>query len=196
MAIEPAAQQARSLLTDHLADDYVLSSAYEIENAMLVLDHLDSKVSWFKELKKARNKDLDSEVKYIEDRQKRLRSIILRTMKELEPDRKTLQFPSVGKVSRRQSKDSWSIDDEKLFLDFVETRGLKDQVLQIKESINLREAKKIIADLSQTETVPGVSKKEGTESISISFEAKDDSKPSPLTGLNFDDLDGLTEGDV
>ena len=152
----------------------------------------DSKTKWFKELKKARNKELDNEVRYIEDRQQRLRSIILRTMKELEPDRKTLQFPSVGKISRRKSADSWSIDDEKVFLHFAENRGFKDQVLQVKESIKAREANKVIAELSQTETVPGVSKKEGVEGISVSFEPKTSvALPTTPVRLNLDDLDGL-----
>lgn len=186
-------QQARALLTDDIADDFILSSAYEIENILLILGHLNSKAKWFKDLKKARNQDLDREVKYIEERQQRLRDVILRTMKQLEPDRKTLQFPSVGKVSRRQTQDSWVIDDEKAFLDFAEERGFKNQVLQIKESIDLREAKKVIADLSQSETIPGTSKKDGTESISISFEPDTEIPDAlPLAAkLNLDDLDGL-----
>lgn len=172
-------EQTRSLLIDELTDDQILNSSYEIENALIVIQSLESKIDWLKELKKKRGSEIDMQIADHSNRMEMLRQIILRTMVKLEPDRKTLPFPGIGKVSRREVKGSWSIVDEDAFKQFLVNEGLKDDYVNVKETIKVREAKKLIQELAETKNVPGTEKGSDGETVSISFDDKTDKTVEP-----------------
>ena len=94
-------------------------------------------------------------------------------MQTLKPDQKTMQFPSIGKVSRRIAKNSYKIDNEKDLIEYLDRMGDKEKVVVNKEVLNIRVAKKIIDDyVERGEEVPGVSIVVGEEGISVTFESK------------------------
>ena len=160
--------------------DGCLSSVFEIENAMLHLRKLGEEVEHLKGLKKHRAQSIDKQVQSLNEDTTKLRGIILQTMRKLSPDQKTLNFPDVGKVSRRVSKDTWEIEDDKALLDFFEAEGKKSEIVKIKESIDVRNAKKLVEVYVESGVgVPGVKKIVSPESISISFEIK----PKPVKSI-------------
>lgn len=172
--------QALFLATEVLPDNYILNSSYEIENALLVIKQMENKIEWLGELKKTRNRDLDSEVTKLSERTELLRHIILLTMQKLEPDRKTLPFPSIGKVTRRDATPTWEIIDEEDLINFVDGLGRKSEIIKTKESLDRTAAKKLITELTSKQTdqtIPGVQQNPGAESIAISFETKKASLP-------------------
>lgn len=164
-------------LQPDLPTDYVLSSVFEIENVMLHLEELGKRLEHLKGLKKYRAQTIDKQIHTIESDVDYFRNIILRTMQKA--NEKTLQFPDVGKVSRRKVGAGWSIENENDLIAFFESRGEKDAVVKVKEVLDVRVAKKLAETYIESGvTVPGVAEIPESESISISFE-KEDAKPQP-----------------
>lgn len=177
--IETKRELAEVVSDDNTDSSYCLNSAYEIEDALMMIKDLTNKVEFLKGLKKHRMEQIDAEIGGNECRVARLRSIILNTMRTHEPDQKTLQFPAIGKVSRRAAKDDWNIDDESTLIAFFDKEGHKSDVVKIKESLDTRAAKSLIDHYAQNGSdVPGVSKKIGEESISITFDDQTSKAPT------------------
>lgn len=152
-------------------DDFVLDSKYEIEDALLVVKSAEESVEFYKELKKYRVKRIDEQIGLMESKAEKLRKVILNTMVATEPSKKTLNFPGVGKVTRRAGKPSWEIKNEKEMLDFLEEQGVKNQVVETKEVISKKEANKLFdCFVDQNIKVPGVVYVEPNEGVSISFD--------------------------
>ena len=124
--------------------DGCLSSVFEIENAMLHLQKINDDIEHLKGLKKHRAQAIDTQISSLSDDTLKLRDIILQTMKKLSPDKKTLSFPEVGKVSRRVSKDGWEIENSESLLDFFDSEGKKSEVIKIKEVLDIKNAKKMV----------------------------------------------------
>jgi hypothetical protein len=193
------------LISGAIPQDVCLNSVFEIDQVLLRLIELDDQLDHLKGLKKYRVDSANMAIKDVEDKVVQIRDLIHRTMVELSPGEKVLQFPSIGKVSRRKVPDGWSIDDEEALIKFLESKGLKDAAVKVKEVLDIKAAKKIIDDLSvQGETVPGVTKQKGGESISITFEDapklakittvlpnKTDKIQNVSTKQNLNDLDEL-----
>lgn len=155
--------------------NYVLDSKYEIEDVLTMIQQVEDKVKFYKELKQFRAKKIDDEISNLESRANHLRRIVLNTMESTEPKKKTMHFPGVGKVTRRTGKSSWKIKNEQLMLDFLEEQGVKGQVVETKEVISKKEANKVFDCFKDQELdIPGVEYVEPSENISISFE--DESK--------------------
>lgn len=151
----------------------VLSSTYEIEDALLVIHDLDAKIQHLKGLKQHRNRILDNQVNNLNTTVETLRSIIMNTMQQLAPDKKTLNFPAVGKTTRRKPTESWQIDDEQQMLTYLESKGVKDRVIkEIKEILDKKQLNGVLDDLTKGgKSVPGVQRVIGSESLSVSFDA-------------------------
>jgi len=195
--------------TSSITDDVVLSSVFEIENILIHINDLNSKLDHLKGLKKYRVETADVEIKSIEGQILQLRELIQRTMFTLKPDENNLLFPSVGKIVKRKGSTSWVIKDEDAFLEYMKQEGRYDEITKTKVSVDARAAKKVISDLVDSgEDVPGVEQIEGGPSISITFEddaprlsktttkgvpAKAPAKAAPklATKQDLDDLDDL-----
>ncbi len=154
-----------------ITDDVVLSSIFEIENILIHINELNSKLEHLKGLKKYRVETADVGIKSLESQIAQLRELIQRTMFALKPDENNLLFPSVGKVVKRKGTTSWVIKDEPAFLAYMQQEGKFDEVTKTKVSIDARKAKQVIDDLVESgDDVPGVEKVEGEPGISITFD--------------------------
>lgn len=186
----------RSLLAGPIPDGYTLSSTFEIENILLLIEEIDKKLEYYKELKKHRVKSIDDKIGSLSQKEATLRGVILNTMKSM--NEKSLDFPDIGKVSRRKSKSAIVLDDQDEVIAYLDKKGLKDGVIKTVESIDKRKLNSLIGDLEkQGEVVPGISKTPGSESLSIAFEKpKDPNVGAPVATptkpeLDLDDLDAL-----
>jgi ribosome biogenesis protein Nip4 len=165
-----------SIDVESMGFDYVLDSKYEIENVLILIQEVESKTKFFKELKQYRTKQIDEEIKELGERADRLRQVVLRTMISTDAKKKTMHFPGVGKVTRRAGKRTWKIKDEKAVLVFLEEQGVKNQVTETKEVIVKKEVNKIFECLhDQKIDIPGVESKDAAEGISISYEDETES---------------------
>lgn len=178
----------------------VVSNVYDIEDVLVSIRDLEDKVDYFKGLKQHRAKAIDQEIEKATTLADTLRSVVLNSMKQLAPDKKTLSFPSVGKTTRRKPSEGWQVDDERTMLTFLDQQGVKQQVIkEVKEVVDKKQLNNVLDFLDQSgKVVPGVSKKEGDETLSISFdkefrvpEAKQlDNQPHALAdaGKNLKDI--------
>jgi len=153
--------------------DLVLSSEFEIEEVLIQLQELNSKLEHAKGLKKYRVETADMRIKALESKINQFRRLIQNTMFTLTPNEKSLQYPAIAKVVKRKGKDSWKIEDESKFLKHVKDEHKDDfnKIVKVKQSVDARAAKKMIEDWVESEDVPGVKKVEGAESISITFDS-------------------------
>lgn len=198
--------QIKTLLGGDLPPDYVLNSVYEIENVLLMLKSIKKKADWFKDLKKHRAESIDEKITELEEKSDRLRAVVLATMKKLEPDHTTLNFPSIGAVTRKKSAGKWNVDNEELLTDFLDKHGYKDQVFKVTSKLDSRKLGDALEDLSNARVdVPGVSYSEGAETVSIKYEDKT-AKPSAVaenqvelvkqTDDLLDTFDGISVDDI
>jgi phage host-nuclease inhibitor protein Gam len=180
------------------APDFVLDSKYEIENVLIMIQQVEDKIKFFKELKQHRAKQLDQEIGDLEDKSNRLRQVVLRTMISTDAKKKTMHFPGVGKVTRRAGKTSWKIKDEKAVMEFLEEQGVKNQVVETKEVIVKKEVNKVFDCLHEHSIdIPGVQHHEAAEGISISYEDEDfvadsaakKTKPSAIQADDISEFD-------
>ena len=193
-----------------IAPDACLTSVFEIENILLHVQKLNTKITHLKGLKKYRVESAGVEIKHLEEQVSQFRELIKNTMLTLEPEEKTLQFPSIAKVSRREEKAGWDIKDEEEFLQFLDEQGKKSSVIRVKEVVDKKIAKKLISEYADSGVkVPGVEEIPASISLSITFEdnipkissstikkpkeieKKEESKPSTKTAQTLDDLESL-----
>lgn len=183
------------LLTSDGSGDQALSSVYEIEDVLLMVSEINRKVTYYKELKKYRAASIDEKIADLTEKNEILRQIIFNTMKKVAPNEKTLNFPSIGKVSRRKSQDSWSVTDEDALLDFLEGEGRKDEVVKTSTVIDKRKLNAILAEFSKIGTsVPGSASVSGQESLSVTFEKPSEASKNVTepASLDIEQLDALT----
>ncbi len=188
----------RTLLSGPIPDGHTLSSTFEIENILLLIEEIDKKMEYYKELKKHRIKSVDEKIGSLVQKEAVLRGVILNTMKSM--GEKSLDFPDIGKVSRRKAKSAIVLEDQDAVVAYLEEKGLKAGVVKTVESIDKRKLNSLVGDLEkQGENVPGVTKVSGPESLSITFEKpKDPNAPvgapiakSTKPEFDLDDLDAL-----
>lgn len=196
-------EQIKELLGNELPADYVLNSIYEVENVLLLLKALDSKIDWFKELKKHRAEAIDAKVTDMEEKSDRLRAVVLHTMRKLQPESNTLNFPDIGSVTKKKNPDKWEVTAEEELLEFLSTTGHKNEVVKIKETIDSRKLKKALDDFSAANIeVPGATKIPGEEIVSIKFDSAKQKAiaangNAPLLTQEVDNvLDGISMEDI
>lgn len=155
-----------------ITDDLVLSSVFEIEEILVRIQELSGKLEHAKGLKKYRVETAGMEIKSLEGQIAQFRMLIQNTMFTL-TDEKTLQYPAIAKVVKRKGKDAWKIADEDAFLQYIkdEHPGELDAVVKTKQVVDTRVAKKLIEDWVESGDVPGVTKVEAADSISITFDS-------------------------
>jgi hypothetical protein len=175
----------------------VLDNVFDIEDILGYIRSIDSEIDFLKRLKESRAKKIDAEISSHASEIDKLKSIIKNTMLAHEPDKKTIPFPGVGKVTRRKVPGKWVIEDEETFLSEMAKRGLKERVVRIKESIAKKEADEVLDNLQQkSERINGTAWVEPSESLSVSFE-KVEEKPLPeapkrIASDNIESLSALS----
>lgn len=185
----------RALLMDEIQDGTSLNSIYEVEELLLLIGDINRKVDFYKDLRRHRTNAIDAKVNTLTQKEEVLRQVILNTMKKLAPDEKTVHFPAIGKVSRRQLKDAWQVDNQEELISFLTKKGDKSEVTRVTESLDKRKLNALLDKYKKNGvSAPGISVNVGGESLTVTLDKKDMSDPG--TSLNsseidLDDLDNL-----
>ena len=158
------------LFSNGMQADYCLNSVYEIEDLLVIIRQLEDKMRFYADLKKFRTKAIDEEVSKLEQKTENLRRVVLNTMTRLEPKKRSLDFPSVGKVVRRAGKVNWRVENEQSLLGFLEKQGVKSQVVVVKEQIDKKALNKVLDCMDEQQIQPtGVKKIDAGEVLGITF---------------------------
>lgn len=156
-----------------IPDDHILDSSVEIDNVLSEIAFLMRKKQHLKELKKHRIGVIDQQVDKIDQKIEEYRDVALQTMIQHAPDDKTLHFPGVGKITRKKPARKWVIEDETMMLNWLDSLGVRDKVVEIREKVNKKNLDKV---LDKTKEKPvGVKLDPGKETISVVFDG--DYKP-------------------
>jgi len=151
-------------------DNNCLNSAFEIENALLKLKEITKEAERLKRLKKYRIESIDIEMKALTNSEQDIRELILNTMETHEPDEKTLNFPSIGKVTRRKTKGGWSIVDEAKLIEFIKEKGDDKGVVKSIEKLDTRKAKTLLDSYPASDVKEnGAEFVKGGEGLTITF---------------------------
>lgn len=189
--------ELHELLKEGLSAGQVLSSLYDIENVLLLVSEIDHKITYYRDLKKRRVEAIDTEIRKLTLKEEMLRSIILNTMKAVAPREKTLNFPDIGKVSRRKASDAIVIEDKDSVISYLDKAGLKPELVRVSEDIDKRKFNVWYNDYSKSGAkVPGVNVVPGDESLSVSFEEEEEAvqvrQQTLDSRIDLDQLDALT----
>jgi len=161
----------------HPITDAVLDSVFEVEDVLIYMAKLQKKVEHLEGLKKYRTSVLSDKINKTKDEMNNLRQLILNTMKQHAPDQTTVDFPTIGKATRKKARKKWEIENEDQLLNFLDENELKDAVVETKEKIVKKELDKVLNSLQKTKTILGATLISGQESVSIVYEK--DYKPKP-----------------
>lgn len=191
------------IASPEVPDDYILDSIYDIEEVLEYLATLNGKIDHLKKLKQHRIEAIDSKLGNFNNRVARLRKLILDTMIKMSPDQKTIDFTPIGKITRRKSKKTWEVLDEESLLAFLENKGVKEEVIVTKETVNKKKLTDILDKLAKTsDLIPGAVLNAGEESVSITYEKnykavekEEDETEEPIkempSSVSADDLEDL-----
>lgn len=177
---------------DVSADDVTLKSVFDIEHLMLLIGSMEDRIDYYADLKKHRIQSIDKISSELKRKVDSYRDVALRTMQSLEPSKKTLDFPGVGKISRRKKPGTWEVHDEHELVSILDRKGLKGDV--VKESLDLRKVKAVLDKISsegQTIDLGVASKSPDSESVSISFDKNAQEKINSV----IDDNNASSSGD-
>jgi len=148
-----------------------LESEYEIEDLLISINNMKDNISFLENLKRKRAKDIQSEIDNINDRISILEKFIESTLKDV--NRKSLNFPGVGKVTIVNRNGKWTIKDEEKLLEILEQKdkAAYDKVVSTKPIIAKKALDEILDSWEDTGMVPDcVKHEESRDCIKINFE--------------------------
>ena len=177
-----------------------LDSECDIEDLILSIKGLDERMAWYKTLKDDRVAKITQEIEKLSNRKNRLKEVITATLKE--KDKKTLNFPGVGKVSVKNLKGTWDIKDEdslKVHLGKELDKDAFEKIVVTKESVSKAELKKVLEMWEKSGSLPvSVERTEDRQSLSViidktfSNSQKMQDVLQSVDEINVEDMDELT----
>ena len=146
----------------------------EIDDMLLSIASIEEQIAHYENLKKHRTQVLDKEIDALEEQRQFYRSSILALMAT--HNEKTLNFPGVGKVSRKAATSKWIIDNEEMLVTFLQDvldeDTYKKVVVQAPKIVK-KELNKVLDNLEAANPprpTAGVTLDKGVESIAITFD--------------------------
>ena len=163
-----------------IPENITLGSLYDLEVLIEAVAVLESRVEHYKGLKAHRIKVIDAAIDHVSNKIDQLRSVMLEAMRTLAPNQKTVDFPGIGRVTRKKSPRRWEVTDEPGLLSYLEDIGRKGEVEEVKIHIKKSAINSVLEDLSsstQPKDIPGVVLHDGEEQVSIKLDNKTKAKP-------------------
>jgi len=150
----------------------------EIDEMLINIAAIDQQIEHYEQLKRHRITVIAAEIDKLEGNKAQYRDAIQQFMSD--QGEKTLNYPGVGKVTRKAGTRKWVIKDEEALLSYLKSNpGLSPQLLSkvvfTEERLVKKELNKILDELSthnalQTDSVELAASQ---ETLSISFDKSD-----------------------
>ncbi|MFW5890598.1 MAG: host-nuclease inhibitor Gam family protein [bacterium] len=140
-------------IKDSIKDDV------DMEKLLYAIRKARQEVEFLKKLKDKRVKPIDAKIKKLNDNEDRLRDYILSLMDVLFPNKNSVDFPGVGKITKRKVSGKWVVEDEDKFYKLVEDNNLSEDAIRIKKSVNKKKLPSVVARLMaelETEELDGI----------------------------------------
>jgi hypothetical protein len=170
-----------------------ISSDVDVEKLVKAIKKCRDEVEFLKKLKKSRALPIDEKIAKLESNEEKLKDFIIELMPEMFPTKNSVDFPGVGKVTRRKVKGKWSIDDDEKFKETLKKFNEFDEAVEIKEILNKTKAKKCITRIlkdAKPEEIEGASYEEPENDFSLSVQLHVDA-PEPKKKATSTDVDDI-----
>lgn len=151
-------------ISDRIAEDV------DVEKIVAAIRKCSREVDFLKKLKASRVKPIDEKIATLTSNQDKLKQFAISLMGIHFPNQNTVDFPGVGKLTKRKTKGKWEVTDEEAFLKYMKEQGKYDDVVTIKESVNKRELPKVLSEILKTaseEDIVGASFVEPESDVSL-----------------------------
>jgi hypothetical protein len=178
-----------------------LEEECDIEELILSISGIDKTLEWYKELKKKRIEKIAVEVDKLSKRKERLQEVIKATLNK--NNKKSLNFPGVGKVSTRNVKGKWEWEDEDndTLIAYLqkELEGEElDKIVVTKPTIAKAPLKKVLDLWEKNGSLPStVTRADEKQSLSVTVDKSFSDTQKMLDALqsvediNVEDMDDL-----
>jgi len=149
-----------------------LGDLHNVEAAMSMIKEAKNKVSDYKEIKKKRNQVIDDAIENLESRIKFLESVVIATLNDNK--KKNVNFPGLGKATKRETKGIWTIKDEAALITVLKNESEYNNIVKVTENVQKSELNKLLDVWESVNKLPDcVCREKGKESVTISFEKED-----------------------
>lgn len=146
-----------------------LTDVHAIEAALELISKSESKIEEFKEIKKKRNYLIDAEMENLDSRIEFLKSVIAQTLKA--HDKKSISFPGLAKVSRRNKKGKWVVTDEDALKKVLKDEGEFDTIVKTEEVVQKGELNKLLEVWQSVGKLPpSVEREPDEDAVTISYD--------------------------
>ncbi len=176
-------------IAEILMDDepQVLESEFDLEDLLAAIDSLNNKVKFLEQLKKQRSKSIQSEIDKLQGQNQKLRDVALLTMDNV--DKKSLNFPGVGRISVKEGRKSWMILDEEKLIQILNTELGEDDfnrlVQERQVGISKKDINPILDAWEATGKVPDcVLRKVNPSSVTVTISKDADIKDTEVDPLS------------
>jgi len=168
----------------------VLSDKYEIEQVLSAMQQMERKVEFLKELKRRRVALIDEQIAAEQSNIEKLEESVKNCMATNKA--KSLDFPGVGKVALRNTKGTWTINDENGLKTHLEALGKFDEVVEESWRFKKKDLNKLLDELqANNNTSTFVTKEPDRVSLSVSYPKEEvvpavtnTAPPSPLVSVS------------
>jgi hypothetical protein len=166
-----------------------VDNGVDLENLVYAISKYRKEVAFLKELKAKRNAPIDEKIKKITSNEEYLKGLILDLMPKFFGKKNSVDFPGVGKISKRSKKGKWVVDDLDKFVEQVESLKLDEDVIKVSKSVVAKFLPTVTAEMlkdMEEDDLEGVSfqEPEVPHSLAVTiYEPKDDDEEDD--GIDF-----------
>lgn len=146
----------------------VLTDKYEIEQVLIAMQQMERKVEFLKELKRRRVALIDEQISAEQSNIGKLEESVKSCMALNKS--KSLDFPGVGKAALRNTKGTWTINDEEGLKAHLESLGKFDEVAEESWRFKKKDLNKLLDELQANNNASSfVTKEPDRVSLSVSY---------------------------
>jgi hypothetical protein len=132
-------------VTDSIDEDV------DLEKLVASISKIKEEVEFLKALKKRRAEPIDAKIEKLTNNEAIIRDIILDLMPQLFPKKKTVDFPGVGKITRRSLNGKWEVTDEMALAKEARKHGQLDELFDKKLVLKKKFLSSVIAEILKDE---------------------------------------------
>jgi len=128
-------------ISGRIADDV------DVEKIVKAIRRCTKEVDFLKKLKANRVAPIDEKIAKLTSNESKLRNFAIDLMGIHFPDRNTVDFPGVGKLTKRKVKGKWEVVDEEQFIQFLKDNKCDKDVVVNKEVLSKKEIPKVMSEI-------------------------------------------------
>jgi len=162
-------------------EDYIIDDLVMIEDVIEIIEDLEHKKDFYKELKTKRVNVIDMETAKCDDQINFLKNTIVSSMEN--KNEKTLNFPGIGRVLIKNTTGKWDIIDEEELIKSLKEKGLDKNCISIVEKVNKKELNSLLCQ-NNVNGIKGIAYLEGSNTLVLSKANKNKTIVNDNTTIN------------